>query len=90
MDKSEGGEQMKYFRKTMITMLLTAPVLAGCGAGETEQVSETAGTPVETAEAQEELVPDTTKPAYLEEYQIKDTIGDGKEYALYAPQGRSE
>lgn len=101
MDKSEGEEQMKHFWKVMITMLLTALVLAGCGTGGTEQVSETAGasaaeagtagetagTPVEKAEVQEEPVPDMTNFTYLEEYQIKDTLGDGKEYALYAPKG---
>lgn len=78
---------MRHFWKVMITMLLTALVLAGCGTGETEQVSETAETPVEKAQVQEELVPDTTNLTYLEEYQIKDTIGDGKEYAFYAPKG---
>lgn len=94
MDKSERGERMKHFWKVMITMIWTALVLTGCGAGKADQASETAGTegeadetPAETVEVQEELVPDTIEFTYLEEVQIEDTLGDGKEYALYAPKG---
>ncbi len=53
-----------------------------------EKKAETAEIPVaektvkETAEI---LAPDPTNLAYLEEYQIKDFYGDGKEYPLYAP-----
>lgn len=42
--------------------------------------------PEETVkETSEILAPDPTDLTYLEEYQIKDFYGDGKEYPLYAP-----
>lgn len=93
MDKNEGEEQMRHFWNIMTATMLPALVLAGCGAGKAEQtpetvetsaVEETDETSVETAEAQEEAAPGFT---YLEEAQIEDTLGDGKEYALYAPKG---
>lgn len=64
-------------------------------AGETEEPSETDGSAGETAAAKktseetaaETLTPDPTNLTYLEEYQIADFYGDGKEYALYAPKG---
>lgn len=94
---------MKNFWRIMTALTLTAVTLAGCGtAGNTGEnaalqastENETAMTPEseenETAEASaaEETV--TSDPAgftYLEEYQIMDFNGNGKEYALYAPKG---
>lgn len=97
---------MKNFWRVMISLSLTAAVLAGCGAAEKEEekasVEEAAETPAaETAEemdgtsvaeeeaegAPETLAPDPTNLIYLEEYQIEDVFGDGKEYSLYAPKG---
>lgn len=87
----------------MTVLTLAAAVLAGCGTagnkGENAPLqppmeNETANTPEagenETAgsSAAEETV--TSDPAgftYLEEYQIVDFYGDGKEYAFYAPKG---
>lgn len=98
---------MKNFWRVIITLTLTAAVLAGCGAAEKEEkapVEEAAETPDtgEAAETVEESVeipateetvreisenlePDPTNLTYLEEYQIEDVFGDGKEYPLYAP-----
>lgn len=58
-------------------------------AGEAEEsgsVGETAEKTSEEAAAQT-LTPDPTNLSYLEEYQIVDFYGDGKEYSLYAPKG---
>lgn len=68
---------MKNFWRITTALALTAVTFAGCGAAENveETVEETA----------EDLVPDPTNLTYLEEYQIKDVYGDGKEYPLYAP-----
>lgn len=59
-----------------------------------EETEEAAGEAVETPTAEEtveetaeDLVPDPTNLTYLEEYQIEDFYGDGKEYPLYAPKG---
>ena len=55
-----------------------------------EEAAETDGTMAaeeEAEEAPETLAPDTTNLTYLEEYQIADVFGDGKEYPLYAPKG---
>lgn len=55
-----------------------------------EAAEETAGTPAPeeaVGEMPETLEPDPTNLTYLEEYQIEDFYGDGKEYSLYAPKG---
>lgn len=91
---------MKRIWKIITTITLTALVLAGCGtsgnaeaepettAVGTEAAGETAETPVAAKEnASGDLAPDPTNLTYLEEYQIKDILGEGKEYALYAPKG---
>lgn len=72
------------------------------GDGETEEPPEaeesgSAGEKAGTAAAEETkdtdkrkpqaLTPDPTNLTYLEEYQITDFYGDGKEYPLYAPKG---
>lgn len=51
---------------------------ADASAAETEDM---------TKEMPETLTPDPTNLSYLEEYQIADYYGDGKEYPLYAPIG---
>lgn len=51
---------------------------ADASAAETEDM---------TKEMLETLTPDPTNLSYLEEYQIADYYGDGKEYPLYAPIG---
>lgn len=62
-------------------------------AEETAEAVEDAGeadeTPMaeEAGEEPENLEPDPTNLTYLEEYQIEDFYGDGKEYPLYAPKG---
>ena len=97
---------MKRFWRGIAALLLTAVVVAGCGAAESsgektpveeavetpaaEDTAETDGTMAaeeEAEEAPETLAPDTTNLTYLEEYQIADVFGDGKEYPLYAPKG---
>lgn len=58
---------------------------------EVEETTEEAAeipVPEETEEeTSETLTPDPTNLIYLEEYQIADVFGDGKEYPLYAPKG---
>lgn len=63
------------------------------GKNETEETVEDAGeadeipAAEEARELPENLEPDPTNLTYLEEYQIADFYGDGKEYSLYAPKG---
>lgn len=87
----------------MTALTLTAVTLAGCGtAGNTGEnaalqastENETAVTPeseenetAETSAAEETVTSDPAGFTYLEEYQIMDFYGNGKEYALYAPKG---
>lgn len=94
---------MKNFWRVITTLTLTALVLAGCGAagnaGENAALqasteNETAMTPESeesetagTSAAEETAASDPEGFTYLEEYQIMDFYGDGKEYALYAPKG---
>lgn len=94
---------MKKFLRVITALTLTAVVLAGCGAagntGENAPLqpsmeNETADTPetgenetTETAAAEETAASDPAGFTYLEEYQIVNFYGDGKEYALYAPKG---
>lgn len=106
---------MRDYSKAIAVSLVTALVLAGCGASEnveekapvetveeaeeTLAAEETAGAvedageadeipaAEEAGEAPENLEPDPTNLTYLEEYQIEDFYGDGKEYPLYAPKG---
>lgn len=63
----------------------TSEVEENGAAGETDEASaesEEAG-----KQAAEDLTPDPTNLEYLEEYQVADLYGDGKEYPLYAPKG---
>lgn len=78
-------------------------MLTGCGgagnagenaASQASMENETAGTPeagengtAETSAAEETVASDPAGFTYLEEYQLMDFYGDGKEYALYAPKG---
>lgn len=94
---------MKNFWRIMTALTLTAVTLAGCGtAGNTGEnaalqasaENETAVTPeseenetAETSAAEETVTSDPAGFTYLEEYQIMDFYGNGKEYALYAPKG---
>lgn len=94
---------MKNFWRIMTALTLTAVTLAGCGtAGNTGEnaalqastENETAVTPeseenetTETSAAEETVTSDPAGFTYLEEYQIMDFYGNGKEYALYAPKG---
>ena len=52
-----------------------------------EEMTETSAAEAEAEETPETLAPDPTNLIYLEEYQIADVFGDGKEYPLYAPKG---
>ncbi len=72
----------------------TAAAQEAARASESEEkAAEAAGTPTEEGvedteeKTAETLAPDATNLTYLEEYQIADFYGDGKEYALYAPKG---
>ena len=92
---------MKNVLRLITTLMLTAAVLAGCGAaGNTGEnaasqaltENESAAAPVAgenetvgTSVAEETAASDPVGFTYLEEYQIMDFYGDGKEYALYAP-----
>lgn len=62
--------------RKIVCFVCLAALLAGCGAAENSEEKA----PVEKA-------PDPTNLIYLEEYQIADVFGDGKEYPLYAPKG---
>lgn len=56
--------------------------------GEAGETAESAEAERAAKDAMEEaLTPDPTNLTYLQEYQIVDFYGDGKEYALYAPKG---
>lgn len=94
---------MKNFWRIMTALTLTAVTLAGCGAAgnaeknaalqastenETAVASESEeNETAETSAAEETVSSDPTEFTYLEEYQIMNFYGDGKEYALYAPKG---
>lgn len=60
-----------------------SPAVAEDVSAEIEELRETAA----EGETPESLEPDPTNLTYLEEYQIEDFYGDGKEYSLYAPKG---
>lgn len=65
-----------------------APAETTNEAAETSaEQTEDAGEAAETSAAQTEDAGETTDFVYLQEYQIKDVNGDGKEYTLYAPKG---
>lgn len=94
---------MRNFWRIATALTLTAVTLAGCGAAENGgenaasqalMENETAGAPEaeenETAGTSAAEKPDASDPegfTYLEEYQIMDFYGDGKDYPLYAPKG---
>lgn len=80
--KAENAEEASETAKPPAAEMETAENDNAPAVEESDEAAETPAAQTETT-----LAPDPTNLTYLEEYQIVDFYGDGKEYPLYAPKG---